>query len=67
MTSCEIIQFSVIAGLSKKDRKKIARAAGTSRASHAELEQEPERLSTSGDLNLNPKQTFAILKGKFRG
>jgi len=43
--SCEIIQFSAIAGLSKKDRKKIARAAGTSRASHAELEQEPERLA----------------------
>ena len=40
---CQIIQFSTIAGLSKKDRKQIARAAIPGRPSRVELEQEPER------------------------
>src|ERR1039458_4926628 len=49
--SCEIIQFSAIAGLSKKDRKQIARAAGTSRMSRVE-QQEPERLARDeGELS----------------
>jgi hypothetical protein len=39
--SCEIIQLSAIASLSKKDRKQIARAAIRSRPSRVELEQEP--------------------------
>jgi hypothetical protein len=37
--SCEIIQFSAIAGLSKKDRKQIARAAILGRPSRVEIEQ----------------------------
>jgi hypothetical protein len=37
--SCEIIQFAAIAGLSKKDRKQIARAAILSRPSRVEIEQ----------------------------
>jgi hypothetical protein len=37
--SCEIIQFSAIAGLSKKDRKQIARAAILARPSRVEIEQ----------------------------
>jgi hypothetical protein len=41
--SCEIIQFSTAARNSPKRRKPIVRAAGTSRMSRVELEQEPER------------------------
>jgi hypothetical protein len=41
--SCEIIEFSAIAGLSKKDRKQIARAAILGRPSRVEIEQEPDR------------------------
>jgi hypothetical protein len=37
--SCEIIEFSAIAGLSKKDRKQIARAAILGRPSRVEIEQ----------------------------
>ena len=55
--SCEIIQFSAIAGLSKKDRKQIARAAGTSRMSRVE-QQEPERLARDeGELSTTCKNS----------
>jgi hypothetical protein len=37
--NCEIIQFSAIAGLSKKDRKQIARAAILAHPSRVEIEQ----------------------------
>ena len=41
--SCEIIQFSTAARVSLKRCKSIVRAAGTSRMSRVDLEQEPER------------------------
>src|ERR1700680_3309363 len=40
---CQIIQFSTAAHVSPKRCKSIVRAAGTSRMSRVELEQEPER------------------------
>ncbi len=41
--TCEIIQFSTAARVSPKRGKAIVRAAGTSRMSRVDLEQEPER------------------------
>src|SRR5258708_35786352 len=40
---CETIQFSTAARVSPKRGKAIVRAAGTSRMSRVDLEQEPER------------------------
>jgi hypothetical protein len=50
--SCEIIQFSTAARVSPKRGKAIVRAAGTSRISRVELEQEPER-SARDDVELS--------------
>src|SRR5260370_9282148 len=41
--TCEIIQFSTAARVSLKRCKSTVRAAGTSRMSRVDLEQEPER------------------------
>src|SRR5260370_36401480 len=41
--TCEIIQFSTAARVSPKRGKAIVRAAGTSRMSRVDLEQEPQR------------------------
>jgi hypothetical protein len=55
---CQIIQFSTIAGLSKKDRKQIARAAILGRPSRVELEQEPERPARDqGELSTTCKNS----------
>ena len=51
--SCEIIQFSTAARVSPKRGKAIVKAAGTSRMSRVDLEQEPEPLARDeGELTV---------------
>ena len=57
--TCEIIQFSTAARVSPKHRKSIARAAVPSRMSRVELEQEPERPSSSSCFAAH-RSTFSI-------
>jgi hypothetical protein len=55
---CQIIQFSTAARISPKRRKPIAMAAGTSRMSRVELEQEPERPARDeGELSTTCKNS----------
>lgn len=59
--SCEIIQFSAIAGLSKKDRKQIAR-----RPSRVEIEQVPAVRDEGASLTLRNKHLRDARKGAWR-
>lgn len=63
---CQIIQFSAIAGLSKKDRKQIARAAILGHPSRVEIEQVQPGRDEGETITLRNKHLRDALKDNWR-